>query len=467
MQTNAISRPPKRLGTVGAHRTNQKSKAWLLTFNFPPGTKPDQLTADDKLNIRAFNRAAQVHPVTYCVFQGEVGEQGTYHIQAYAEFAQPVTMPAIKRHFGLNSLHCEIRLGTQQQAIDYCTKEQTRASDIHEYGVPSHQKSATKQGGRGDLEHIWGCLKQGKPIADIIDEQPSSLRHISMMQKAQFEALRSLKRKHKTVFHVFYGAAGTGKTTTAINFATVQNKSYFLVPNDGKALWWNGYDPMTHEIVILDEFNGSKLPLTFLNQLADSVDLRVQTKGGFLPFVAKHLIVTTNFHPKQWYDFENREKNLCWDALERRIDNLIQFRLDIHIPLPEQGGETRLHIEIEKGGLNKRWIKSPYPLDCPPTAPVSPEIPSSPELVSSSPPKTQEPRERLIIRRRLNQERERQVKRRRIKESSEDADSVYSSPILGDDQDIQVPVRGLMDLDASSDQDECPSHDSDQYSDSD
>lgn len=389
MNEQPISRPPKRLGTVGAHRTNQKSRCWLITYNFPPGTKPDDLTAQDKLNIRAFNRAAQVHPVTYCVYQGEVGEQGTYHLQAYAEFAQAITLPSIKKHFGINSLHCEIRQGTQEQAIAYCTKEETRASDIYEYGIPMLQQK-TKQGARTDIEKVWAYLKKGKPIHEIIDEDPKTLRHVSLMQKAQYEALRGLKRTSKTQLIVLYGASGTGKSSTAIQFASMCGP-YYLQPNDGKSMWWNGYDPLIHETVILDEFTGSKLPLTFLNQLTDKYDLRVQTKGGFLPFVAKRIIITSNFHPKRWYDFENTEKNLCYDALERRIDTLVQFRIDIHIEEPGRVdyNQKRLHIEVEKGGFDKGWVKSPLQLDCPPTQPPSPEIPLS--IPSSPEPATQRP----------------------------------------------------------------------------
>jgi len=381
MNNENISRPPKRLGTVGAHRTNQKSRCWLLTFNFPPNTKPDALTEQDKLNIRAFNRAAQVHPVTYCVYQGEVGEKGTYHLQAYVEFAVPRTMPQIKAHFGLSSLHCEIRIGTQQQAIDYCTKEETRASEIHEYGVKGVFREKPGQGSRNDLATVWDDLKKGKQIADIIDAQPGTIRYVSMMQKAQYEALISRKRTFKTRLHVFYGCAGTGKTSTAIEFAKTLG-SYFLLPNDGKAMWWNGYDPLKHQTIILDEFTGSKCPLTFLNQLADKFDLRVQTKGGFLPFIAPHLIITSNFHPRMWYEFDNKNKNLCWEALERRIDTLVQFRLDIHINEDQPNGgnlrldDKRLHVEIEKGALDLRYISSEFPLDR--TVPNSPEIPASP-----------------------------------------------------------------------------------------
>lgn len=181
MNDRALSRTPKRLGTVGAHRTNEKSKCWMVTFNFPAGTTPDTLTQQDKLNIRAFNRAAQVHPVTYCIFQGEMGEKGTYHLQAYVEFAVPRTMPQIKAHFGINSLHCEVRVGTQEQAIAYCSKEETRVSEVYEYGTKGTFREKQKQGSRNDLATIWGDLKKGKQIAEIIDAAPASIRYVSMM----------------------------------------------------------------------------------------------------------------------------------------------------------------------------------------------------------------------------------------------------------------------------------------------
>lgn len=383
-----LSRPPKRLGTVGAHRTNQKSRYWLLTFNFPRGTKPDALTAQDKLNIRAFNRAAQVHPVTFCVYQGELGEETqTFHLQAYCEFATAITMPSIKKHFGMPSLHCEIRQGSQEQAIAYCTKEETRVSEIYRYGTPVKVNKSTgnAQGSRSDLTAMWQRLKAGDTIFRIIDDQPSNIRYVSLLQKAQFEALRSKKRSTKTVCTVLYGAAGTGKTSTAINFAKTLG-DYYLVPNDGKQIWWNGYDPLKHESIILDEFNGSKMPLTFLNQLCDAVDLRVQTKGGFLPFLAAHVIITSNFRPRTWYAFDDASKNLCWEALERRIDNMVQFRMDIHIADPARPdlNANKLHLEVEKGGFNKLWVVSPLELDCPPTVPNTPEPRSSSPVLHAS-----------------------------------------------------------------------------------
>ena len=62
--------------------------------------------------------------VRYIVFQREIGENGTRHLQGYLEFEIPERMSFLKR---INArAHWEPRLGSQREAINYCTRENTR-----------------------------------------------------------------------------------------------------------------------------------------------------------------------------------------------------------------------------------------------------------------------------------------------------------------------------------------------------
>jgi len=378
-----VSSLPKKHGKTPGHQTGEKARPWLLTLNFGRGATTESMSHTDQINFAAFKRAAQVHPCTYAIFQAEKGhETGTLHLQAYVEFAHGLSMGGVKRHFGINSLHCEVRRGTQQQAIDYCSKADTRVSKMLTYGTPMKciASKAKAQGNRADWDVVWKQLREGLPVSDIIDERPYMLNNINALCKGQWEALKNNHRKNKTQLIVFSGQPRTGKSWTAHHWAK-QFGDYYMMPNDGKAMWWNGYDPLTHSTIILDEFTGSKCPLTFLNQLADKYPFRVQTKGGFLPFLAKRIIITSNFLPSAWYDFNNAEKNLCYEALESRIDIHVNFSVVTMLgenPQPEK----RLHLEVTRGIFDVSHIRSPLILD---RTPVNSPPPSSPEM--GSPPK--------------------------------------------------------------------------------
>ncbi len=62
--------------------------------------------------------------VQYYIFGKEVAPNtGTLHLQGYMELKKQMSLSAVKRVLGCNHAHIEIRRGNQDQAIDYCKKE--------------------------------------------------------------------------------------------------------------------------------------------------------------------------------------------------------------------------------------------------------------------------------------------------------------------------------------------------------
>jgi len=85
----------------------------MFTINNP--------TQDDCPSLDSWTRSA------FIVFQKEVGENGTPHYQGYVEFDRPVRLGHVQR---CNvRAHWEIRKGSHDQAVQYCTKEDTRIED--------------------------------------------------------------------------------------------------------------------------------------------------------------------------------------------------------------------------------------------------------------------------------------------------------------------------------------------------
>jgi len=62
----------------------------------------------------------------FLCFQGEIGANGTKHLQGAICFNEAVTLAAAKLRFAPGQPHLESMRGTIEQAIAYCSKEETR-----------------------------------------------------------------------------------------------------------------------------------------------------------------------------------------------------------------------------------------------------------------------------------------------------------------------------------------------------
>lgn len=95
-----------------APRRSNASSNWCFTWNNPPSL-PQYLGWDTSV-------------LKLLVYQFEVGESGTRHVQGYVELKSRRTLAGIKSLLNAHGVHFETRKGTRQQAIEYAMKEDTR-----------------------------------------------------------------------------------------------------------------------------------------------------------------------------------------------------------------------------------------------------------------------------------------------------------------------------------------------------
>jgi len=167
----------------------------------------------------------------YLIFQEEIGDSGTYHLQGYIEMNSPVRFTAF--HPLLERAHFEVAMGTPQQCSDYCSKEDSRVGGPYIFGT------LTKQGQRSDVLSLRDAVKSGKRGRDLFDDDTTAVAAIKYtrgVERMVDAYTPKIGRDNISVtFH--FGPAGTGKTRCCHT-----DDAYYFDGNNG---FWNGYQGET------------------------------------------------------------------------------------------------------------------------------------------------------------------------------------------------------------------------------
>lgn len=238
--------------------------------------------------------------VVYTVFGFEQGDQGTKHLQGYTEFIRQYRLSTVRNKFHAK-MHWEGRRGTRDQARDYCMKDGEYV-EVGEW-VPG------EQGKRNDLLEVKDMIDEGKSEREIAEEHFGTWTR-SYKAFERYRKLTASTSRSKPEVTVLYGPTGTGKSHTANEMFP---DAYRL---DNR--WWDGYDGQ--DAVIIDEFNGW-IPCNSLLRVMDKFPYRVENKGGSVPLVATKIVITSHFHPSEWY----AEQGERLPEILRRIDHLVHM----------------------------------------------------------------------------------------------------------------------------------------------
>ncbi len=258
----------------------------------------------------------------YLVFQEEISDSGLYHFQGYCEFKDQMRMSTAKGLLGGVTVHLERRRGSQQQAIAYCKKSDTRVAhtDPYEYGEPR------SQGKRMDLEGFKGAVMGGAKMRELLDDHWGVIARYPKFY--QTLTLMNRPRRTRDLFvTLLYGETGTGKTRWVEETHGQTDDFYVGALNNG-TMWFDYYDGQS--VVLLDDFSGasSHFPLCALLRLLDRYPILVPTKGGHTWWMPDEVFVTTNLLPRNWYKWENRGEQ--YKALARRFHKVLEH----HVSLP-------------------------------------------------------------------------------------------------------------------------------------
>lgn len=274
------------------------SNKWTLTIN---NYTPEDIQTIEKLQPKE----------TFKVYQYEKGDECTPHIQAYIELDRDRGFKFMKSRYP--RAHIEPARGTQYDNIRYCTKEETRDSPGKTMGIPRSKS----QGKRSDIITIKDNVMAQSKIDYISDHPIEYAKYHKSIDALYNNKLQNIQREPPNVT-VFYGPPGSGKTRKVYS-SHIQEEIYTLtMTKKHETIWFDGYDPEQHTVLLIDDFYGN-MPFAFLLRILDRYPVKLPIKGSMTNLLVTHIYITSNVHPDQWYHY-NENKNYL--ALKRRITDL-------------------------------------------------------------------------------------------------------------------------------------------------
>lgn len=249
----------------------------------------------------------------YMAYEKEIcPDTGREHWQGFFTMETSYTLGAMVQKINIKNIktksrfwHIERMYGSLDKNKQYCSKDK----NFTEFG------EKPKQGKRNDLVKLKDDIFEGKTDCDkIVYEEPMLYHQYGRtLEKIEIVAYRKKKREHRTEGLWYYGKTGSGKSYRAAQES--KNIGTFIWTADKG--WWDGYKPLEHKIVIIDDFRGN-MPYADLLRLIDETNAMVPLRNkGQIPFLAKKVIITSSLTPEECYN--NLSKNDKIDQLLRRL----------------------------------------------------------------------------------------------------------------------------------------------------
>jgi len=294
-------------------RKYPQSKYWCFTlFNTPKFTDEKSLPKE----------------VQYVIYQTEKAPTtDKQHYQGYIELKNRIRMTSLKSLFADDTVHLEPRIGTQEQAIHYCTKpnqgcncqicteERKTPTAIPNTIVQIGVKFKSESGKRNDLLAVQKEIHKGGSMLEVASKHFGSyIRYTKGLEKYRSMYIQSqIPTWNPPTVIVICGKAGIGKTRACYQYDPQLHK--IAPPEKNGMVWFDGYDGQF--TLLLDDFYGWIKYHTLL-EFMDGYPCMLQTKGSHVQKNWNVVLITSNKSPGEWY----KDHGLT-PALERRITKIL------------------------------------------------------------------------------------------------------------------------------------------------
>lgn len=299
----------------------REAKRWCFTINNP--------TDEDKFWVNEQGEPNDLlSNIEYCILQEERGENGTLHWQGFLILKKKQRLQWLKRRIN-GRAHFEVTRGTNEQARDYCKKEDTYTGGLrYEYGQLPERAAIKKRDER---------LQDACEELDIIKDgykRPSDIPSITLMQCGFIPAMKELTAdvlgpyRPNLKIITLIGPPGCGKSYAIQHYFPGHGRC--IAGNNG--IWFQ--QPLA-DVMVFEEFCG-QIPLQRMLQFLDPYPLALEIKGGMRPALYTTVVITSNTTPKFWYKATDQEDPKRMDAIHALWDR-INYSDGSYIPVRQTG----------------------------------------------------------------------------------------------------------------------------------
>ena len=294
----------------------EQRRVWCFTINNPKRQIKPSKWADCRI----------------CVWQLEEGAEGTRHYQGYVEFTKPHRLGAVKKLKGMRRAHLEPRAGTKEQAVAYCTKQDATFREGPWFFPSKEACVSAKSGGQGarvELEAAVNAVKEGASNEKLVEDHGVvAVKYYRGLEWVRLNMPVPAEPVPQKDCVCYWGPTRTGKSWRVRQECPEGPEWFYCSP--GK--WMDGYQGQPG--LVFDEMRDSWLPWEDLLRLLDVYPKRRETKGGTMVVRATKFRITTNVHPKYWYQGAKGKPNKDWEnsPLRARFSKIILMDQRVDIP---------------------------------------------------------------------------------------------------------------------------------------
>lgn len=248
------------------------------------------------------SRGRESNHIRYLIFQSERGHDGgTKHLQGFLIMAKQARLAFLRSHVS-GRAHFEMARGTDQQASDYCRKEDTydeEAGIRYEYGqIPERAEAPkAKRSRERAIEQLEVCQQTLVRPGDIAPDVLLASNFISAYNLLQKDKLGPHRRLD---IITVVGPPATGKSHAACMF--FPDHALVIYGNSGQWVM-NPCAPA----IFFEEFHG-QIPLAKMLQYLDGYPFALEVKGGMAPALYTTVVITSNTRPYDWYPMTEEER---------------------------------------------------------------------------------------------------------------------------------------------------------------
>lgn len=227
-----------------------QSKYWCFTFN----------NYDEK-DIGILENLLKPDCVWY-LFQEEIGEMGTPHLQGTLYLKKPNRLTALKR---INPvIHWEMTRSVKA-SVEYCSKYQTRTGKIYAHGIDIPEQV--------EVDEPYGWQLK---VMEIISEKPDN----------------------RTINWFYEETGGKGKSTLC-KYLIVKHNALVVSGKTNDIFHAIAQNPSRRKIIIIDlpRVSESFINYSAIEQVKNGFFLSGKYEGGQIVYPCPHVIIFANHKP--------------------------------------------------------------------------------------------------------------------------------------------------------------------------